>query len=530
MKTFKKTILYIASAVAMTVGFTSCSDFLEEYSQDLSKVESWTDLDELLLGEGYMPPANRQDNSGNLDILHFMTDEIEPNYDDDAYGSIGDMYTNKMFAFTTWMSDTGVDKLRKYVGGDEVYWNNLYKHVNVCNMVIELIDEQPEDRPGDAVEKERVKGEAHFLRGAYYFLLVNMYGLPYNPSTADTDMGVPVKLTGSIEDVEFSRFTLNETYAQIISDLEVAERCLEGKSRKSIYHADRVATNLLQSRVYLYMQDWEKAAEYASKVLSAKSDLLNYNTKSPGDDCVYKESPETIFSMGGYTIACAFADGESMWGLEMAPTYFVSKEMRDLYGRNDYRKNLFIGTSEIFEYPDVFRKVNGQRSKYNINCSVSSTCLFRTPEAYLIYAEAMAYLGKESEALGKLNTYLKTRMDLDQPLSLSGNALIDFIREERAREFLLEGHRWFDLRRYTVCQPYPWSKTITHDFLFYNDDNEVSYAERYVLEKNDAAYTLPIPRSVRNFQISIGNNTRPDRQAVRYTPGDDGDDDDDDNW
>lgn len=533
MKTFKKTILYIASAVAMTAGFTSCSDFLQEYSQDLSKVESWTDLDEILLGDGYLPPSNLNDINANIDIIHVMADELEANFDDEAEGSIGNMYLGDMFGFYTWMADTGVDKQRKYVGGDEEYWNDLYKRVNVCNMVLELIDEQPELRPDDAIEKERVKGEAYFLRGEYYFLLVNLYGKPYNPSTADTDLGVPVKLTGSIEDVEFSRVSLNQTYAQIISDLEEAERYLEGKTRKSIYHADRVATNLLQARVYLYMQDWEKAAEYATKVLSAKSDLLDYRTKKPGDDCVYKDSPETIFSMGGYVIASAFADAETMWGSDLAPTYFVSKDMRDLFARNDLRKDLFIGVSEVWGYTDVFRKVNGQRSKYNVNCSVSSTCLFRTPEAYLIYAEAMAYLGKDSEALGKLNTYLKTRMDLDQPLSLSGNALIDFIREERAREFLLEGHRWFDLRRYTVCQPYPWTKTITHYFPYFDSYDGFLYAERYVLEENDAAYTLPIPRSVRNFQVSLGNNQRPDRQATRYTPDnndDDDDYDDDDDW
>lgn len=526
MKTITKYLHTFLLASALAVTASSCSDFLEEYSQDLSKVESWSDLDELLLGDAYLPPASRQHNRGNLDILHFMTDEISPNYDEDAYNSIGSTYSDQMFPFTTWMADTGINKERKYTGGDEGYWDGLYKRINVCNMVLELIDEQPENKIGDAEQKARVKGEAYFLRAEYYFLLVNLYGLPYNPSTADTDLGVPVKLTGSIEDVEFSRSTLNETYAQILSDLEEAIRLLEGKTRKSVYRADYFTALLLRSRVHLYMQNWEKAAEDASKVLAVKGELLNYASKLPGDDCIYKDSPETIFSMGGYTIASAFADGESMWGSTLAPTYFVSAEMKELYGKNDYRKNLFIGESEVWQYTDVFRKVNGQRSKYNVFCSVSSTCLFRTPEAYLIYAEAMAYLGRESESLAKLNTYLATRMELSEPLDLTGNALIDFIREERAREFLLEGHRWFDLRRYTVCQPYPWSKTITHDFLFY-DNYSVSYAERYVLQEYDPAYTLPIPRAVRNFQISLGNNSRPDRQATRFTPGDDDTDDDD---
>ena len=34
---------------------TACSNFLSDYSQDLSKVETVADLDELLLGDAYLP-------------------------------------------------------------------------------------------------------------------------------------------------------------------------------------------------------------------------------------------------------------------------------------------------------------------------------------------------------------------------------------------------------------------------------------------------------------------------------------------
>lgn len=44
----------------------------------------------------------------------------------------------------------------------------------------------------------------------------------------------------------------------------------------------------------------------------------------------------------------------------------------------------------------------------------------------------------------------------------SGESLVTLIREERQCELCLEGHRWYDLRRYLVCEKYPYSKTITH--------------------------------------------------------------------
>lgn len=532
MKSIKHYIYPLALSAFFAAGTTSCSDFLKEYSQDLAKVESWTDLDEVLLGDAYLPPAMRSENTGNLDILHFMTDEMVPDKTYEGQYGIGySDYTQSMFPFYTWMGDTGLNEQRQYSGGDQVYWNGLYKRINVCNMVLELIDEQPEPNKGDAEEKQRVKGEAHFLRGAYYFILANLYSKPYVPEIAANEMGVPVKLTGTIEDVEFSRIPLSDTYAQIIRDLDEAERLLEGKNRKSVYRTNLTATNLLQSRVYLYMQDWEKAAEYAQKVLNTQNALLDLRTKSPGENCVYKNSPETIFSMGGYSIASAFADTEGLFDY-YRPSYYVSDEMQNLYSDNDLRKNLYIGNSVLMDLPGVFRKYNGQYGFYGTYGEVSSSFLLRTPEAYLTYAEAKAFLGEETESCRILSQFLATRMEGDATVNLTGNDLIDLIREERAREFLLEGHRWFDLRRYTVCQPYPWSKTITHEYIFYQSANwpySVDYIESYVLEKNDPAYTLPVPRSVLNFQISLGSISRPDRQPTRIEP-DDEDEDDDDDW
>ncbi len=522
MKKFHKLIYTGLIASVFMVAASSCSDFLEEYSQDLAKVEGWSDLDELLLGECYLPPTTLSSNTGNLDILHLMSDEIKPNLSDNARNSLGYTdYMKPLFPFYTWMADTGIDETRKYTGGDDTYWNDLYKRINVCNIVIELIDGQPEKKNGDAAEKERVKGEAYFLRGAYYFLLANLYGKPYSPATASADMGVPVKLSGTIEDVEFQRQPLADVYSQVMSDLENAASLLEGKTRKSVYRANLTAVRLLQSRVCLYMQNWDEAARYASLVLDSQNSLLDLRQRMPGEDCLYKDSPETIFSMGGYAIAGAFADYESYFDGFIPTGYFISDDMLSLYTSDDLRKDRYIGKTELLEDPNVFMKVSGQGDRRSSYAEVSSSFLLRTPEAYLTYAEAMAYAGKETEARSTLETFLKTRMSGKISVTESGNNLIDLIREERAREFLLEGHRWFDLRRYTVCQPYPWSKTITHDYVFYQTAHwpyGVDYVERYTLEKDDAAYTLPIPRAIRNFQASIGNNIRPDRQPSTYKP------------
>ncbi|MCI9172067.1 RagB/SusD family nutrient uptake outer membrane protein [uncultured Duncaniella sp.] len=522
MKTFNKSIKYLASAAIMAVGLTSCSDFLTEQSQDLAKVESWRDLDEVLLGDGYMHSgrlytansASYVELNSGLDVLHFMTDEIELNTSaSNDYVN----YVDEMFPFFTWQQDTGVDKELRYTGGDATYWNDLYSRINVCNMVIALIDEQPETDIDDATQKERVKGEAHFLRGMCYFFLANLYAQPYTSGDASTAPGVPIKTTEFIEDTEFVRATLEETYAQILSDFHDASTFLAGKTVKSKYHGNESAANMMLSRVYLYMQDWDNAVAYADKVLASNSKLLDLHTVSAGSNSVYFTSPETLFTMGHYLIAANFADDR--YG-DDPPAFKVSDCMQDLFDRNDLRSTLYIGDTEDGYYSNVFLKYNQQRSKWGGMTDVSSYCLLRTPEAYLNKAEALAYKGQDAQACEVLASFLRYRMNSVSDINMSGNALIDFIREERAREFLLEGHRWFDLRRYTVCEKYPWSKVIDHSYNYYHQvgwRTVVDYIDTYRLEEYDQAYTLPIPRAIREFQPSIGNNPRPARKANRVS-------------
>ena len=532
MKSLKQHITYFAAAALTAAGLTSCSDFLTEYSQDLAKVEGWQDLDEVLLGDGYMHSSRiyiansavwNDGDADGLNILHYMTDEFDL-YQDNYCDYLGVL--DRMFPFYTWQQDTGTDKDLKYAGGDAQYWNDLYSRINVCNMVISLIDDQPEYSLDDAEQKERVKGEAYFLRGLCYFFLANLYAQPYNPATAADLPGVPVKNTEYVEDMEYDRGTLEATYTQILDDLHAATGLLKGKTPKSKYHGSCEAALLMLSRVYLYMQDWDKAADYADQVLAMNNRLLNLATVADRSNSVSISSPETLFSMGNYLIAANFTSSRS--GRDM-PAFRVSDYMLDLYTRDDYRNGLYVGDADGGRYDGAFLKFNQQYNKWGGMNDVSSYCLLRTPEAYLTKAEALAYKGQDAQACKVLDSFLSTRMANPSPVSLSGNALIDFIREERAREFLLEGHRWFDLRRYTVCAEYPWSKVIDHSYNYYAS-YYFDYADVYRLEEYDDAYTLPIPRAIREFQVSLGNNPRPARQANRVEDNGDDDDDWDDDW
>ena len=141
----------------------------------------------------------------------------------------------------------------------------------------------------------------------------------------------------------------------------------------------------------------------------------------------------------------------------------------------------------------------------------------RTAEAYLNGAEAAAYLGDERTARELLEALRVKRWDREkyEPIQKTGEALVTEIHDERRRELCLEGHRWFDLRRYMVCEKYPFTKEIQKVYYVYDDSgNQIIEKRVYKLEKNDPAYTLPIPYEVLDYNTGMEDNPHPQRSYV----------------
>ena len=239
-----KNCIYV---VLLLFFFSSFDSFLEEYSQDLTYAKTASDLDELLIGDGYMKiTENSVIGLGSTDgyyfpWIHVMDDDITQvetgwNADGSAFTALANFYL--------WAEYPYMQEGEEVSDGD---WKRLYKHISSFNVILsktETINDQPE-------EIERIKGECYFLRGVYYFYLANIYAKPYSKSTASTDLGVPLKTTEYIEDVYFQRNTLEETYDRIVDDLTTAARLLKGKEHKTVYRAGFHAAHAFLSRVYL---------------------------------------------------------------------------------------------------------------------------------------------------------------------------------------------------------------------------------------------------------------------------------------
>lgn len=504
---------------------TSCdSDFLKEYSQDLSRVQTADDLNELLMGDCTMPlglfsnnNSSYQYDNTNYMVVHFMGDELQENLevssDPDRIGS-----RSMFYPYFTWQQSCFIDyegktTLESY---EATYWDLAYEKINNCNMVIDA-GEQMSCVDEEEALRRRVIGECYFLRATYYFTLANLYGKPYAPSTAATLPCVPVKLSPSVDDVEFRRNSVAEVYAQILSDLDNAEELLAESAPAGIYHAGITAVYIFRSRVHLFMQQWEKARHYAQLALDkndALQDIRNFGTT------VYpinSSNPEVIYSNGSSCLGNMLfqAPGKRGTSTDYMPVYCISDHLKGLYEDNDVRLTTYLTTrSDLYARTCTYHKIDCSTGSYGKYKEVSDVFSIRTVEAYLNMAEAEARLGNAGTACSWLNLLRQKRLTDVVDVNLTGSELVTFIREERERELCLEGHRWFDLRRYQVDAEYPYSPVIEHTMTWYKYKGYVtvpSYTQYYRLEPNDDAYTLNIPKSVRDFQNSIGSNQRPYR-------------------
>lgn len=525
---------YIYALLTVT-GLSGCGDFLEQYSQDTDYVKTWTDLNELLLGDCYTPVNNTSSffNYSNKGMfLHFLADELEEQTS--SLGGTQGFDTHEYsYGYRTWAQRTGTNE--NYTGfyTENQAWTQMYKYINVANNIIASADDVPQVTDEEKAGVNYVKGQAHFLRAWYLFWLTNVYGQPYSPSTASTELGVPVKTTKEVVDIKYQRNTVQECYDQILSDLNAAETEYKAVgsriSRKSIYRADSVSVLLLTSRVYLYMQNWQKAAEYARRVIAAHPQLQDLNGDAEAFMTV--DNPETIFSMGGDDIT---ADMDCN-----IKQMRVSKSLYDSYGDNDLRKSKWFWKYGNFQgltkQPSVNTSTHNDKTEsgyyfYNYENfsdkrSISSLFWLRSGEAYLNLAEAEAYMGNDEVARDAVNTLRKARFykgAAEAKLTSSGNALISDIRNERKLDLACEGYRWFDLRRYRVCTVQPEKVALTHYYLYYQDRNSENLVEirKFVLTEDDPSWTLPIPQEVIDFNVGMKNNGNPFREYEIVTTAD----------
>ncbi len=505
MKKMKRYLILILCVLL----FNSCGKFLEEFSQDLAYAESCADLDEILIGNGYMeqPEGFAKASiygNGYYPYIHVMDDDVIMTVfkKDGVTDLINEMVPYKNFY--DWSDQLTINPKTDEEWEDKD-WEKMYSHIAYLNVIIAHVKKFSHD----SVEtRNRVEGEARFLRGAYYYLLTNLYANPYVKESASSDMGVPLNLTEDIVDEYYKRNSMEECYRVIVEDLKVAADKLKGVTQPTIYRVNELAARILLSRVYLYMGEWQLALDECQKALALEGvelmDLKSFQGREKERYVLDNKNPEIVFTQG-YSATNTFYDQMSYFCI---CTFGGSEDLISLYNRFEEQQIKDLRLDAFFE---VIGDEQYKMSK--VGEKVYDCFVIRSAELYLNKAEAEAMLDK-AEAIQTIKTLLNNRFeggipDID---GLSGKDLVSFIRDERRRELCFEAHRWFDLRRYAVSPKYPEKKSIRHTAYDIKGKLEGDYVLKPYGE--DPAWVLPIPgyEIVYNQGNLVDNPQRVDRE------------------
>lgn len=495
---------------------SSCGKFLEEYSTDLKYAKTAEDLNKLMIGEAFInnvtfsvsSQATMGDIASDIGLtapwLHVMDDDSEQFVLDYVAPDLATpLYM--LSGFHNWSQTPSVNILN--FSWEDIFWRKVYKRIGALNSIIFQAAEIAQKSEID-LQLKHLQGEAYFLRAYYYFLLQNVYGSPYRKSTAASDEGVPLKISEKVEDLYFSRDKNETVYRQIISDLDQAAQFLEGYNPETKLRVGIAAVKVLQSRVYLYTEQYDKAIEAVKDFDTMGYSLTDLNQYVEKTNFTYRSSGEAIFTMGPNVVPAVFInDSLSAWaGNDRRVSAFkASTNLIDTYAADDLRLNAFFNRSAKSRawLPAKYRTWSTYNDPEQISCLFS----FRAAEVILNRAEALAMTGADAQArdeLQKLRLKRFSNASLQQ-IPQANQDLVEFIREERRRELCFEGHRWFDLRRYAVNSKYPLPSgfIIKHPAYTYDaQSNTHTQTGNYVLRsitEDAAAWQVPIPNYAIDF-------------------------------
>jgi tetratricopeptide (TPR) repeat protein len=407
-------------------------------------------------------------------------------------------------------------------GNGETTWAIYYEGVARCNQVIKNV-------PGidmDKALKERIIGEAYFLRGYYYFQLCNIFGnipLILEPKNPD-EMQVP-------------NSTRSAVYLQVESDFIEAVKYLESalELNPGVYpgsekgRATPAAAKALLAKTYLFEKKWSEALSTALEVESYGYSLMpvyqhNFNV-------LYENNSESIFEiqhlsgkspvMGSRLNQWLAPRAQNGYGFdEPTQDFFNEFEVTTPENIYDPRLDYTIGRVGKLWFDNVPYDPSWSSTGYNQKKYLQPISeipknrkgdadlnfkVIRFAEILLIQAEALCELNRCDEALSPLNRVRKrARESYLYDENLEGYGIIpagllpdvtttdqvqlrEAIRHERRIELGFECQRYWDIIRYGE-----------------------TYANNALRNKPNFIYSthqvFPIPQSEMETNLSITQN------------------------
>ncbi|OLE69438.1 MAG: hypothetical protein AUG74_08655 [Bacteroidetes bacterium 13_1_20CM_4_60_6] len=384
-------------------------------------------------------------------------------------------------------------------------WQHHYQAIFRANQVIARV-------PGiamDAALRDRIIGEAKFLRALLYFNLVTLYG---NVPLITT----PPELTDRPATVGPPQL-----WAQIEQDLTQARAVLpQAYNGADVGRATWGAATALLGKAHLQQREWSAAESALGEVIdSGRYDLMaNY-----GDNFTdrFENNAESVFEVQfgdrsflsagtrGLNISrmvgpCgpSYCDGRpTRWYVEQfrqdttvggqgdprldLTIYYNKPGGMDVYG-TPFATRYSTDTSVLFfkKYGEYYLGLPDQDWDAAINFRV-----IRYADVLLMEAEALNELGRTAEAYPFVDR-VRARVTMPPlPAGLTQAQMRDRILRERMFELGLEGQRWADLARHDLLTP-----------ALQAEDAEFQF---FVAGKSEL---LPIPQSERDVNPNVKQN------------------------
>lgn len=327
-------------------------------------------------------------------------------------------------------------------------WNDIYNQLFQVNSVIQGVTGNTSLTPAVA---QQLLGEAKFMRGFYYFYLVNMYGKV--PLVTNTDVK-----SNAID----PNASVDSIYAQITTDLIDAEGLLSDNFLSADLQTvttekvrpTKWAAAALLARVYLYKQDYANAYQQAASVIGSglfTLDSLNGVFLMNSTEAIWQlqsiyEGQNGNTPEGTVFVLPASGPAQSTYEVYLDSAFANSFEAGD-NRRVKWIDSVVVG-GRVYYYPYKY-KIGLEE----INVQSEYQMVLRSGEQFLIRAEAEANGagGGLSSAVGDLNT-IRERAGLpDYGGPITRDALMSALLKERKAELFTEwGHRWLDLKRWPV--------------------------------------------------------------------------------
>jgi len=492
MKTLKYKSLASALFISLIMGTSSCtndlntvpldpqdvvselvfSNTIDAYEQSLAKIYAGLAMSGNSGGDGDSDVAGVDGGSqasflrGLWNLQELTTDEAHCCWNDVG---IPDFNNN------TWSSSNVFIKGLYY---------RLYYQVNLANAYLrETTDAKLSARGADETVKSTVKtyrAEARFMRAlAYYYLLDMFRNVPYVTEESTVGTTLPQQIMA------------NDLFTYVEKELTECATDMQDPVvgyNPSYGHANKAAAWSLLSRLYLNAKTYIGTDKYTECITYCNKVIAVGYTLEPVYVDMFKadndHSKEMILPIryqgvdtqtwGGMTFLLCSGEPSSMqaavnavgaWQGNRGRSSLLKTFERENGYSNDTRKSMLytdLTTNIEIESPSLYTNngipvvkyynVNKDGSLPASNIAYTDFPLFRLGEIYLNYAEAVlrgGTGGDKATALKYVNDLRKRSYSNPATASIGTNDLtLDFILDERGREFFFEAQRRTDLVRF----------------------------------------------------------------------------------